>query len=109
MQKDMLLRQVAYLKKLCIRAGPPHIPASELLRDDGHAWTEQRRLVLEEANGFKDGIDLPLFCTFNLDPDPDIFFETLMGCIKNDIINYQIHSVKIWKKQKKTLLPILSG
>jgi hypothetical protein len=38
-----------------------------------------------------------------MDPDPDIFFETLVGMIKNELISYQIYAKKFLNEQGKDL------
>jgi hypothetical protein len=42
---------------------------------------------------------MDIISSLALDPDPDVFFETLMGMLKNELLNYQIFA----KKQKNLL------
>jgi hypothetical protein len=59
----------------------------ELIFDMGLRFKSDRDILLRRAELCKDDIDLPRLENLPLDPDPDIFFETLIGMIKNEIIS----------------------
>jgi hypothetical protein len=61
----------------------------------GAQWGENRDRVLREADLCKDDIDLPRLQVARLDPDLDIFFETLLGMIKNELVSYQAYAGKV--------------
>jgi hypothetical protein len=87
-----VLRYIGNLKELIKLIGPPTVPPDEILRDDGESFMERRSELLRRAEICRDDIsqyDLP---TLRMVPDPDVFFETMLGMIKNDLMSYQVHA-----------------
>jgi hypothetical protein len=68
------LRKVGTLKNIIKNAGPPIIPAEELVRDDGKSFRDNRDGLLREAELCKDDINLPHLQNLDIAPAPDIFF-----------------------------------
>jgi hypothetical protein len=97
------LRKVGTLKQLIKNIGPPIIPADELVTDNGVGFSENRDNLRREAELCKDDIDLPQLQTVELDPDPDIFLETLTGMLKNELISYQSFAAKCSRSQIEKL------
>jgi hypothetical protein len=81
------LRNIGRLKILIRNLGPPITPYDEVLRDNGVDFAERREILLREGDQCKDDINLPLLQQWPLVPDPDVFFETLTGMIKNELIS----------------------
>jgi exonuclease III len=100
-----VLRKVGTIKTIIRNAGPPVIPVSELIRDGGTQFSEHRDTLLRKAELCKDDINLPHLQSMEIDPDPEIFLETLTGMIKNDLISYQYFA----KKQKNLLIDKLKS
>jgi exonuclease III len=101
-QRDTL-QTIGRLKQLLKDIGPPVVPYEELLNDNGENFLNRRQVLLREAELCKDDIDLLHLQTINMDPDPDIFFETLVGMIKNELISYQTYAKKRINEQGKDL------
>jgi Reverse transcriptase (RNA-dependent DNA polymerase) len=97
--RNNLLTTVGRLKTLIRRAGPPYIPSEKFIADNGADWNEKRGRVIRSIEETKDQLDMDIISNLALDPDPDVFFETLMGMLKNELLNYQIFA----KKQKNLL------
>jgi hypothetical protein len=93
------LRKVGVLKAILKEAGPPIPPSTELFNDLGVQFNTNRTEMMRRVELCKDDIDLPWLETLPLDPDPDIFFETMMGMIKNELLSYQAYANKLKKSQ----------
>jgi CRISPR/Cas system-associated protein endoribonuclease Cas2 len=87
-----VLRRIGDLKSLIKDIGPPIIPPDELMRDEGRDFLDTRSELFRRAKLCKDDInryDLP---NLRMVPEPDVFFKTLLGMMKNDIISYQVYA-----------------
>jgi hypothetical protein len=99
-EQRIILRHIGNFKSLLREAGPPDILHEGVdLPDEVRRDKEHRDELLVRADQCKDDIDLPRLQAMPMVPDPDIFFETLIGMIKNDLISYQVFATKnYWKK-----------
>jgi hypothetical protein len=91
-EQRTVLRYIGNLKELIKLIGPPTVPPDEILRDDGESFIERRNELFRRAELCKDDItqyDIP---AMRMVPDPDVFFETMLGMIKNDLVSYQVHA-----------------
>jgi hypothetical protein len=94
-EQRAVLRQIGQFKTLLREAGPPDILHDGMYLSDADRNDRDRRdELLRRAELCKDDIGLPRLQAMPLVPDPDIFFETLIGMIKNDLISYQIFDAK---------------
>jgi hypothetical protein len=93
------LRRIGSLKQEIKIIGPPVVPCNEIEFDSGIRYTNERETNIRRAELCKDDIDLDLLQSWPMDPDPDIFFETLIGMIKNDLISYQAFAFKKEREQ----------
>jgi hypothetical protein len=93
-EKPVLLREIGRIKSLIRQAGPPQTPSEEILADNGTGWADRRDRILRSIAEAEDNIDLVRLSGLDLDPNPDIFFETLLGMIKNELFIYQIFARK---------------
>jgi hypothetical protein len=97
------LRNIGQLKILIRDLGPPITPYEEVLRDNGVDFADRREILLREGDQCKDDINLPLLQQWPLVPDPDVFFETLTGMIKNELVSYQVYRGRAEKSQLSNL------
>jgi exonuclease III len=97
-RKQLELRKVGRIKQLIRLAGPPHVPGEHLIADNGREWLVRRKQLLRNIDEVADDIDLIALADLELEPEPDVFFETLMGMIKNDLFGYQVHASRAKKK-----------
>jgi hypothetical protein len=102
-ERREILQKVGTLKQLLRDIGPPIIPPEQLVLDNGTGFMENRQRLLREAELCKDDIDLPRLEAVNLEPDQDIFFETLTGMLKNELISYQSYAAKVGRLQVNNL------
>jgi hypothetical protein len=107
LKREQLLR-IASLKQEIKSIGPPVLPCSEIEFDTGIRYTADREANIRRAELCKDDIDLDLLQSWPMDPDPDIFFETLIGMIKNDLISYQAFTFKKEREQLHELKNTIS-
>jgi hypothetical protein len=93
-EQRQILQRIGTFKSLIRQAGPPDIrhiyDPSDSLREE----REGREELLRRADLCKDDIDLPRLQGLTLVPDPDVFYETLIGMIKNELISYQTFASK---------------
>jgi exonuclease III len=94
-EREVILNRIGNMKRLLRMAGPPTTPIIELTKDGGLEWATNRERIMREITLCKDDIELPHLQSLRLDPDPDIFLETLLGMIKNELISYQAYAGKI--------------
>jgi exonuclease III len=97
------LRSIGQLKKLIREIGPPMIPPDALVIDNGLAYREGRDVLIRCADLFRDEINRLNLTNLRVVPDPDVFFETLLGMIKNDLISYQVYARYLENKSFKDL------
>jgi hypothetical protein len=97
------LRSIGQLKKLIREIGPPVIPPDALVIDNGLAYREGRDVLIRCADLFRDEINRLNLTNLRVVPDPDVFFETLLGMIKNDLISYQVYARYLENKSFKDL------
>jgi hypothetical protein len=93
------LWRIGSLKQEIKSIGPPVVPCNEIEFDTGIRYNAEREANIRRAELCKDDIDLDLLQSWPMDPDPDIFFETLIGMIKNDLISYQAFTFKKEREQ----------
>jgi hypothetical protein len=97
------LRSIGQLKKLIREIGPPVVSPDALLIDNGLAHREERDALIRRADLFKDEINRLGLMNLRVVPDPDVFLETLLGMIKNDLISYQVYARYLENKSFKDL------
>ena len=84
---DNNLNRVGNIKQLIRNAGAPwHLIPHELNSEEQLA---NREACLQEAYTLKDTLNLDLFELTPPTIEPDLFMETLLNCVRNDVISYQ--------------------
>jgi len=73
-----------------------------------NGFTEQQDLIVNGKRGetrliFEDLPDLEFFENLNVNYEPEVFFQTLVSCIKNNVLSHQANIFKL-RSQKKNLL-----
>jgi exonuclease III len=81
LRREKLLR-IGSLKQDIKSIGPPVLPCNEIEFDTDIRYAAEREANIRLAELCKDDIDLDLLQSWPMDPDPDVFFETLIGMIK---------------------------
>ena len=95
---DTNLNRVGNIKQLIRNAGAPwHLIPHELNSEEQLA---NREACLQEAYTLKDTLNLDLFELTPHTIEPDLFMETLLNCVRNDVISYQ----SFINKTKKTFM-----
>jgi exonuclease III len=97
--KQRLLGQVGLAKTLIRDIGPP--PNYFIATPLGQQRIEVREGNLVRLAAISNAIKEEL--VEDPDPDPDIFLETLLFMIKNELIVYQAHALKVKKNQSHDL------
>jgi exonuclease III len=93
-QKNRLLNEVGRLKKSIKDAGPA--PCKFSCNEE---LTLNRNQHLANIDEYRRILDLEHLLTLDPDPDPDVFLETLLCMIKNELITFQAFKLKKNREQ----------
>ena len=78
---------VGNIKNLIRRAGPPpYLTPTDLISEERVA---NREACIMEANALRADLDVEILELIPHTVDNDIFMETLLNCVRNDVISYQ--------------------